>query len=177
MEFKEVIVNRRSIRKFTVQPVPVQAIEAAVATASFSPSWKNSQISRYILIQDRHTIDQISAEYAPFNKRVLDNCTALIVQTYVAKRSGFERDGSFSTARNDGWQPYDCGIAAQSLCCALYEQGIGSVILGIFDQEGLQEYLQLPAGQELMALIPIGIPDEAPTAPKRKSVDELLTIR
>lgn len=177
MELKQAIAERRSIRKFKDQPVPVELIAQAVELAALSPSWKNSQISRYILITDRATIDEIAEIYAPFNKRVLHDAPALIVQTYVAKRSGYERDGSFSTSRGDGWQPYDCGIAAQTLSLALHELGLGAVILGIFSQTALQDYLELPEGQELMALIPVGFPDETPAQPKRKAVSELLTVR
>ncbi len=49
--------------------------------------------------------------------------------------------------------------------------------MGVFDRKGLEQYLQLPEEQELMALIAIGHPAEEPTAPKRKDVDVLLSYR
>ena len=95
----------------------------------------------------------------------------------MKNRSGFERDGSFSTDREGGWQYYDCGIAAQTLCLAAHDLGLGTVIMGIFDRKGLEEFLQIPEDQELMALIAIGHPDGEAVAPKRKDVETLLSYR
>ena len=49
------------------------------------------------------------------------------------------------------------------------------MILGLFDQSAAEALLQLPEDRELVALIPIGYPDETPVAPRRKPVDELLS--
>lgn len=97
-----------------------------------------------------------------------------MVQCFVKGRSGFERDGSYSTERGDGWQMYDAGISAANFCNAAYEAGLGSVILGIFDYKKVSEILGLEEGTEAVALIPIGCPVEVPEAPRRRSVDELL---
>ena len=99
-----------------------------------------------------------------------------MVQCFVKDRSGFERDGSYSTERGDGWQMYDAGISAANFCDAAYETGLGSVVLGIFDFKKAAQILSLPANTEAVALIPLGYPAEMPQAPKRKSVDELLTF-
>ena len=48
MTAKDCILSRRSIRKFTDQPVDHELLESIVATASYAPSWKNTQIVRYI---------------------------------------------------------------------------------------------------------------------------------
>ena len=70
----------------------------------------------------------------------------------------------------------DAGIASQSFCLAAYEQGLGSVILGIFDDAKVASILEIPENQEVAALIAVGYPDEAPTAPKRKPVEDLLSF-
>ena len=72
---------------------------------------------------------------------------------------------------------YDAGVASQTFCLAAYEQGLGTVILGLFDQAAVEAMLQLPEDRELVALIPVGYPDESPVAPKRKSVEDLLTYQ
>lgn len=70
---------------------------------------------------------------------------------------------------------FDAGIASQSFCLAAYEQGIGSVIEGIFDDKKAGELLNLPDDREVVALIPIGYPAEEPAAPRRKSMEDLLS--
>jgi nitroreductase len=72
---------------------------------------------------------------------------------------------------------FDTGIAAQTFCLAAHEQGLGTVILGLFDEDKIEEMLQLPEDRELAALIPVGYPDEAPVAPKRKPVTDLISYQ
>ena len=72
---------------------------------------------------------------------------------------------------------FDAGVASQTFCLAAHEQGIGSVIMGIFDQDTIESLLQLPEDRELVALIPIGYPAESPAAPKRKTVEDLLSFQ
>lgn len=72
---------------------------------------------------------------------------------------------------------YDAGVASQTFCLAAYEQGLGTVILGLFDQAPVEAMLQLPEDRELVALIPVGYPDEAPAAPRRKPVEDLLSYQ
>jgi len=71
---------------------------------------------------------------------------------------------------------YDAGVASEAFCLAAYEKGIGSVIMGIFDPEKTAKLLNLPEDRDVIALIPIGYPDEEPTAPKRKPVEELVSF-
>ncbi len=101
----------------------------------------------------------------------------VIALTVVKGRCGFERDGSYSTFRGDTWQMFDAGVAAEAFCLAAYEQGIGSVVMGLFDQKEASDLLEIPENQDLVALIPIGYPAESPVAPKRKTVEDLLSFK
>ena len=179
MTAKECILGRRSIRKFKADPVPHDLISQIVETASYAPSWKHTQITRYIAIEGelKEKIAKEGTSIWPGNGGIISNAPVLIAVTILKNRSGFERDGSYSTPRGDGWQMYDAGVASQTFCLAAYEQGLGSVILGLFDQAAVEKMLQLPEDRELVALIPIGYPDEAPVAPKRKPVEDLLSYQ
>lgn len=177
MDTQSCILTRRSIRKFTDEPVSHETLEKIISLAAYAPSWKNTQVSRYIAIEDPVVLDAICETYSPFNAYIIRGCKTLIAQTFVKNRAGFERDGSYSTDRAEGWQYYDCGIAAQTFCLAAHDCGVGSVILGVFDREGLEKYLGIPEDQELMALIAIGHPASDSAAPKRKDVQTLLSYR
>ena len=177
MTAKECIKERRSIRKFTTQTVAHALLEEIIETASYAPSWKHIQIVRYIAIEGSRK-DQIASECTaayPKNGAIMQSAPLLIAVVMITGRSGFERDGSYSTHRGNGWQMFDTGIASQTFCLAAAEKGLGSVIMGIFDDEKAASLLELPEGREVVALIPVGYPDEAPVAPARKPVDQLLT--
>ncbi|MCI8371662.1 MAG: nitroreductase [Lachnospiraceae bacterium] len=172
----ECIKSRRSVRSFTGEKPSREIIEQIISAAAFAPSWKNTQITRYIIIED----DSIKSEIAAacdfdFNVKTMKQAPALVAVTAVKKRSGYERDGSYSTGRGNGWQMFDAGIASQTFCLAAHEYGLGTVILGIFNQEETEKLIKLPEDRELIALIALGVPETTPEAPKRKTIEELVT--
>ena len=176
MNTTECIRTRRSIRKFKAAPVDHSLLESLISDTSYSPSWKNSQITRFIAIEDSSILDSIVQDYTPsFNSDIIKQVPVLLAVTFVKGRSGFERDGSFSTKKGDRWQMFDVGVACQTLCLAAHNAGLGTVIMGIWDEDGITKLLKLPDDQELAALIAVGWPDVDPDVPMRKSVDELLT--
>lgn len=179
MTAKECIKGRRSIRKFADTPVSRDVIADIVETASYAPSWKHTQITRYIAVEGElkdKIADECTSAYAK-NGEIIKNAPLLIAVTFIKNRSGFERDGSYSTPKEGGWQMFDAGVASEAFCLAAYEQGLGTVIMGIFDEAKAASLLEVPEERELVALIPIGYPAESPAAPKRKSVEELLSFK
>lgn len=178
MTAKECITGRRSIRKFTEQPVSHELIEQIVETASYAPSWKNTQIARYIAVEGeaKAALAACTTIWAG-NGNIMNQAPMVIAVTIIKGRCGYERDGSFSTPKGTGWQMYDAGVASEAFCLAAYEQGLGTVIMGLFDEADAAKVLNLPEDRELAALIAIGYPAETPNAPKRKTVEELLSFQ
>lgn len=178
MNTVEAIKSRRSIRCFKQNPVPHDLLEQIISTASYAPSWKNSQVTRYIAIEDslmkEKLADLCCSEH---NASIIKPAPLLVATTIVTGRSGYERDGSFSTIRGDNWQAFDCGIAAQTFCLAAHEQGLGTVIMGLYDLSKASEIIGIPDDQQLMALIAVGYADEQPEAPVRKPLEALLSYR
>lgn len=177
MEALECIKTRRSVRKFTEQPVDRVLLEQVVAAAAYAPSWKNTQIARYTVVTDpakkQRLADECMMDFA-FNQKTSSHAPALVVVTAITGRSGYERDGSFSTSQGTHWQSFDAGVAAQTFCLAAHALGLGTVIMGIFDEAKVRAVLDLPAEQMVSAIIAIGHPAEQPVCPKRKDVDTLL---
>ena len=175
MNTVDCIKSRRSVRKFTEQKVPHEVLEEL---ARWAPSWKNTQIARYVAIEDEALKNRIAEEATiPWNEGIIKGAPVLMVMTYVEKRSGFERDGSFSTTKGDRWQNFDCGVAAATFGLAAHELGLGCVVLGIFEEKKLAELLELPDGMGVACLMPLGYPAEEPAAPKRKEVADLLSVK
>lgn len=116
METLECIKTRRSVRKFKTDSVSKETIEKLVLAASYAPSWKNTQTTRYIAITNEEVKARLATECcAEHNAQIINGAPLLIATLIVDKRSGFERDGSFSTSRKDAWQAFDNGIATQTL--------------------------------------------------------------
>ena len=179
MQTIDCILTRRSIRKFTDEPVSHEVLEKIVAAAAYAPSWKNTQIARYIAIEDPKLKEKIANDCTKcftYNAGTMTSAPMLIAVTVLKNRCGYERDGSFTTSRGASWQMFDAGIASQTFALAAHEYGLGTVIMGIFDDE-LSDVLEIPEDRELVNIICIGYPAESPEAPKRKSVSDLLTYK
>lgn len=179
MEIIEGIKTRRSVRKFADQPVEEETLREIVEAAAFAPSWKNTQTTRYLAIYN----DEKKKEIADTcvcgflgNQRIISQAPVLVLELTVDKRSGFERDGSFTNSKGTHWQSFDAGAAAEAFCLAAHEKGLGTVIMGIYDEEKLMKAAAIPEGQLVSSMIALGYPAETPNAPKRKTAEELLTL-
>lgn len=179
MNAVECIRGRRSIRKFKEQTVDHALLEEVVETASYAPSWKHTQIVRYVAVEGelKNRIGRECTSTYPNNGVTIQNAPLLIAVTVLKGRCGYERDGSFTTHRGDTWQMFDAGVASEAFCLSAYEKGLGTVIIGIFDEEEIVRLLDIPEDRELVALIAAGYPDEKPTAPRRKPVSDLLSYK
>ena len=174
------IKERRSVRKFSDKAVDAEVIASVVATAAYAPSWKNSQTTRYIAVLDKEIKNRLANECMmgfEYNVGTANGAPAMVVVTTINNRSGYERDGSATTSKGTHWQSFDAGIATQTFCLAAHEAGLGTVIMGIFDENKVAEVVGLPEGQSVSALVAIGYAAEEPAAPRRKSAEELLTVK
>lgn len=178
MEALECIKTRRSVRKFKEEIVEHATVEKIIEAASLSPSWKNTQIVRYNIVEDKKILEEIANNCVldfEFNQKTISRAPELVVVSMIEKRCGYERDGSYSTSKEDRWEMFDAGIATQTFCLAAHDLGVGTVILGIFDEDKVAKAISLPEGQKVAALIVMGYPNQECEAPKRKSVEELVT--
>ena len=177
MNTTDCIKTRRSIRNYKEEQVPQDLLKEVVDLARFAPSWKNTQTARYYVVQNPELKQKIAESCVmgfTYNTGTLTKAPALVVLAYVEKRSGFERDGSCTTSKGSAWEMFDAGIAAQTFCLAANEKGLGTCIMGIFDDAAVAEAISLPEGQKVGALIAIGYPAEEPAAPARKEAEQLV---
>lgn len=176
MNAVECIKTRRSVRRYTEDIVSKETMDEVLELAKMAPSWKNTQTARYVIVQDRAVIEKIKDECImgfENNAKTLASCNTLVVLCQVNGRCGYERDGSFTTSKEDRWEMFDAGIAAQTFCLAAHEKGLGSCILGIFDDAKVAEAIGLEEGQTVAALITVGTPKFIPDATPRKDIADI----
>ena len=113
----------------------------------------------------------------PLNQKTVSRAKQLMVITKKDGICGYEKNGGFSTSKKDGWEMFDAGIATQTFCLAAHAKGVGTVILGVFDDAKVGEIVGIPEGQTVAAVVAMGYPAFAPDMPPRKSVDDLLTLK
>ncbi|MCI7413144.1 nitroreductase family protein [Hornefia butyriciproducens] len=180
METKDCILTRRSVRRFTDRPVPHETVRQMVSLAAYAPSWKNTQVTRYYAVEDQAVKEEIADNCVlgfESNAKIIRRCPVLMVITCKHGISGYEKSGEPTTGKDDRWEVFDSGIATQTFCLAAHDLGLGTVIMGIFDDDKVAETVGVSDGEIVAALVALGYPDGDPKAPPRKDADALLNFR
>ena len=154
--------TRRSIRKFTEQPVTEDEVRQVVEAAAFAPSWKNTQIARLHRCdrqRKRRTSWRTTACWTSpsTSEESTHGAPALVVLTMIKGRSGYERDGSFSTRLLPTGSPLTRALPRRPSACPRM-LGLSTVIMGIYDPAEVAKVVEIPEGQEVAALIELGHP-------------------
>jgi nitroreductase len=178
MEFFEALSTRRSIRKYQDLPVEEEKLRAVLEAVRASPSWANQQCWRLVVVRDPDTKQGISelsyleSFFAPKGyktnpaMKALAQAPVVLVLCADPTQSGGIRGQDYYLA--------DCGIAAQSLMLAARAEGLGTVFVGIFQEEPLRDLLGIPASIRVVGLFPLGYPaEEKKEGPKRKGLEEI----
>lgn len=168
------IRERRSIRRYTSQEVEPEKLAEVLAAAGWSPSWGNSQCWEIVVVRDQGLKEQLAGILSPKNPATKAMVNAPVVLAICGKmqKAGWYNDRQVT--RYQDWLLYDLGLMSQTLCLAAHRLGLGTVIVGSFEHGRAEELLQVPAGFELVALIPLGYPDHAPSPPARRAVADFV---
>ncbi|BEH08572.1 MULTISPECIES: nitroreductase family protein [Geobacter] len=181
MDTLEAIRTRRSVRAFSDRPVEPEKLQMVLEAARQAPSWANMQCSRFVVVQDAEVKAKISelsfveAFFAPLGYRTNPAQKALAEAPVVIVACGVP--GESGDLRGQQYYMTDVGIATENLMLAAHAVGLGSVFVGVFDEEQLGDLLDIPPEIRIVGLFPLGYPrDEAPakSGPARKPLDEIV---
>ena len=173
MEFQELIHARRSVRKYE-DTVDHETLVQILREAQQAPSWKNQQTSRCYVVETPETLEAFRAAVLPSFNRNSSAKAALIVTTYVRNTVGFS-DGTPVNEIGNGWGAYDLGLHDALLILAAKNAGCDTLIMGIRDADAIRAMLGIPGSEEIMSVIAVGKPAEAPAPRPRKDLSE--TVR
>jgi nitroreductase len=171
-ECMAVIKGRRSIRKYLDTAVSDEQLNTVLEAIQWSPSWANTQCWEVVVIKDqavKQALQETLAKGNPATKAVVD-APVLLAVCGKLESSGYYNNQV--TTKFGDWFMFDLGIATQSLCLAAYDQGLGTVVVGLLDHDKAKAVLQIPAGYEVVALIPLGFPAKESSPPKRREISE-----
>jgi nitroreductase len=179
METLEAIKTRRSIRKFTDQPVEPEKLQAVLEAVQQAPSWSNRQCWSLVVVQDQAVRSRISelsfveSFFATYGyksnpaQKGLAQAPIVLVACADPQHSGDLRGEQYYMA--------DLGIATQNLMLAAHDLGLGTVFVGVFDEEQLKSLLEIPPHIRIVGLFPLGYPAAEPKAgPPRKPLSEFV---
>jgi nitroreductase len=199
MTIEEAIAARRSIRIFKPDPIPEESIKALVESVRLAPSGSNSQPWRLKLVKDQATRERLAEAAngqgfiakAPLVIVLCVDLGGYVEDSLVAVRelaSKGERAAELTQAmlaRVESWkaQPkelleanvaFNIGIAGEHLALTAVGLGLGTCWVRALDEEKVRSVLGIDAGKVVIALMPVGFPDESPPPRRRKSREEIL---
>ena len=158
MDAIDAILTRRSIRKFTNEPVTDEQVETLLKAAMYAPSAGNQQPWHFIVVQDRAILDSVP-DIHPYTMMIKQAPLAVIVC------------GDLQKEMYEGYWVQDCSAATENLLLAAHAMGLGAVWCGIFPRgervEGIIKMFNLPDKVLPLCVIPIGWPAEEKGDPER----------
>lgn len=172
------IKERRSVRKYRDEKVDRKTMEEIVEISRWAPSWANTQIARYTLVDDEQTIAKLTTDGVKgftYNINTLKNAHGVAVLSFVEGKSGrLEKYGYSDSAKAHFWEAFDAGIACQTFCLAAHAKGVGTCIFGVIDDAAIAEIVGLPKEETVAALIVYGHEDGHPEPTPRHPVEAIL---
>jgi nitroreductase len=172
MTLTDLVSDRRSIRRFTDRDIPDEILSPVLESVRWAPSWGNSQCWEIVVVRKVMIKEKLAETLSERNPATLAVKNAPIVLAICAalNKAGYYK-GTPMTGFGD-WFLFDLGLATQNLVLTAHALGLGSVIVGGMDQEKANTTLQVPDGFQLAVLIPLGFPDQHPSAPERRELND-----
>lgn len=198
MNVLEAIKARRSIRKFKPDPVPDELINELLEAARLAPSGSNLQPWRFVVVKSAEAREKLNSatpltfvSKAPVvlvccvDKTVLNNVE---LRARELKEAGAFLGTELENVKLDGYakrRPQDettmmaylglnAAIAIDHITLRAVDLGLGSCWVMMFDQQKAKEALQLEDNYNVVALLPVGYPDQNPAPRPRILLDEII---
>ena len=160
MDFSELIKIRQSVRSYSNKPVEKEKLDQCLEAARLAPSANNSQPWKYIVVDDDELKDKVALatfdKIVKFNKFVLQ---APVIIVIVLEKPKLVTQMGIEIKKRE-WPLIDIGITAEHFCLQAAELGLGTCMIGWFDQNRIQELLNIPAKKTIGLLITLGYPTD-----------------
>jgi nitroreductase len=199
MDVSEAIRTRRSIRKFKPDPIPEEKIKLLLESARLAPSGTNTQPWRFIVVRDDDTKTRL--QRAAHNQRHVKRAPVIIVccadlkafKEFPVRVDELIESGALPERTREVFIPYlkkgmstvtkdalmvaaaaNVAIAVEHIVLQAVEIGLGTCWVRWYEDNQVKEILGIPDHIEVMALLPVGIPDEDPAPRPRLGLDTIV---
>lgn len=171
MEFLELVNKRQSDRKYAPKPVAREHILKCLEAARLAPSACNSQPWKFIVVDDRAKLAEMSEAAIGLGMNKFTVQVPVLVAVVQENMNLSAKAGSIVKSKD--YSMMDLGIAVEHFCLQAAELGLGTCIMGWFDEKKVKKLLGVPRSRRVQLLIALGHPD-APTREKiRKPLEAI----
>jgi nitroreductase len=160
MKFADLIMRRQSARRYTDKAVEKEKLHSCLEAAAIAPSACNAQPWKFIVVDDQDLVKQVAREtwnkLVSFN-RFVEQAPVIIVITM--EKSPFVPTIGGRIKKKE-YPLIDIGIAAEHFCLQATEEGLGTCMLGWFNEKSIQKLLHIPKSRKIGLLISLGYAPE-----------------
>jgi len=162
MSLVDLILNRRSIRRYENKDIPEEVLQQILEAGRQAPSAANRQPIRFVVVTDHDIL-----------KNLCDRLITRFVKSAPVVIVGCADVKSFLTGK---WAVVDATIAMQNMVIAAWALGIGSCWIGACDKEKVKKLLKIPDRWKFVALLTLGYPAEQPKQRNKKQLKDLFNF-
>lgn len=170
MTFQELIKVRQSERKYKDQKVARDLIIQCLEAARLAPSACNSQPWKFVVVDDPSLLPAVADAAAGMGMNKWVNQAPVIVAVTLEKMNFTARIGS--VIKDKEYSLLDVGIAVEHFCLQATELGLGTCIMGWFDEKKVKKLLGI-GNKRIPLLISLGYPDGTTRNKSRKTLEEM----
>ncbi|MGQ9621003.1 MAG: nitroreductase family protein [Bacteroidales bacterium] len=174
-EILELIRSRQSDRKYTGQVVEKDKIERILEAGRLAPSACNAQPWKFIVVDDRELLDRLTEAASGKIPGMNTFAVQAPVQIVVIREKANLLSKIGSTIKDKDYSLIDIGIAAENICLQATAEGLGSCMIGWFDEKMVKKILKIPPSKRVELLITIGYPASDKREKKRKPPSETVS--
>ncbi|HOW10870.1 MAG TPA: nitroreductase family protein [Bacteroidales bacterium] len=155
-EMLELILRRQSDRKYSDRPVEEEKLERIIEAARMAPSACNAQPWKFVVVNDPEKLARLakaaSAKVLGMNMFV-EQAPVLIV---IVRESPNFSSKAGGLIKSKDYSHIDIGIAAENISLQAAAEGLGSCILGWFDEKEVRSILGIPRSKRVELIISVG---------------------
>lgn len=201
MELLDAIRSRRSIRKFKPDAIPESYVNELIEAGRLAPSGTNLQPTRYVIIKSKEArsklnectplpfvatapvviaccIDSQAGDSQLDRMKELKEAQAFVDtpldKDYSKPRSENTKGRAMDPAALRAYLNLNAAIAIDHITLRAIDLGLGTCWIMMFDREKVKNLLGLDERYDVVALIPVGYPDQSPAQRPRLPIDEVI---
>lgn len=174
MNFNELISKRQSVRQYATRPVEPDKMLQCLEAARLAPSACNAQPWKFIVIDDLELKKEVANATASMGMNKFSLQAPSIVAIVLEKPNVSSKIGSVLKGKE--YTLMDIGIVATHFCLQATELGLGTCIIGWFNEKKIRKILQIPNKKRIPLLITVGYSTADIRVKQRKDLNQIYSV-
>ena len=175
MDFSELVRKRQSDRRYEERAVPRELVMRCIEAARLAPSACNSQPWHFIVVDDPETKNKLADAVASKILGINHFSKQAPVHIVVVEEKPNLSAGFGAWLKDKNFAHIDVGIAAAHLVLAAEDEGLGSCIMGWFDEDKVRKLLGIPSGKRVLLDVVLGYSTQPDRKKVRKELDKIVS--